>query len=102
MRAIIAVMLAVQVGMLIAVAAAVLRRPAPGRRLPIWSSLTIPPLIAGMVSFQIADRHDHAAGAEILRFGAAVLLGIAISMALVGLRERRSAAGQDASDRPTG
>jgi hypothetical protein len=90
MRAIVAVMLGVQLLMLVAAAVAVLMpRPAPdGRRRPIWSSLAIALLISAATSFQIADRHRPDPAAELLQYGSGVLMGMALIALLLALRQR--------------
>jgi hypothetical protein len=90
MRAIVIVMLGVQLLMLAAVAFAILKpRPGPdGRRVPAWSSLAIALLIAAGTSFQIADKHAHDPASEVLQYGSGVLMGMALVALLLLLRER--------------
>jgi hypothetical protein len=90
MRAIVIVMLAVQLLMLAAVAVAVLKpRPGPdGRRGPIWSSLAISLIITAGTSWQIADKHGEDPGAELLQYGSGVLTGMALVALLLLVRER--------------
>lgn len=90
MRAIFIVMLVVQVAIVLASAWAIAgRRPTPARPRPIWSSLTVSLVLCAIVSLNIAGRHELAAGAELVRFGGGVLIGLGIACALMGLRERR-------------
>lgn len=90
MRAIEYLILALQVALLLVCAWTVaVRRPTAGRPKPIWSSLTISTLIAAMASFGIADRHATDAVSELIRFGGAILVSLALAFALVSLRERR-------------
>jgi hypothetical protein len=90
MRPIILVMLAVQVAILLATAwAIVAARPAAGRQRPVWSSFTIALVLIASVSWQIADKHAGDDGAELLAWGAPFLLGMAITCALMLIRQRR-------------
>lgn len=90
MRAIEIVMLAVQAAALLAAAwAIVMRRPTPERRRPVWSSLAFSLLIIAMVSWQIADKHSGDRGSAVLMYTAPVVLGFALAMLLMALRERR-------------
>ena len=91
MKAILIVMLAVQLMMLVTVAATILKRrtAADGtRRPPIWSSLAMSLVIGSAVSFQIADRHAHDPASELLQYGSGVLMGMALVSLLLLLRER--------------
>ena len=90
MRPIIIVMLCVQVGILVATIFAVaVRKPTTARPAPVWSSLAISLLVVGMTSNTIAQDHPGAPGADILAFGAALLLGMAVMAALLLFKERR-------------
>jgi hypothetical protein len=90
MRAIIAVMLGVQLLMLVAAAIAVLKAApaAAARRRPIWSSLAVALLISAATSFQIADRHRPDPASELLQYGSGVLMGMALLALLLALKER--------------
>jgi hypothetical protein len=91
MKAILIVMLAVQLLMLVAVATTILKRrtsPNGARRPPVWSSLAISLVITSAVSFQIADRHAHDPASELLQYGSGVLMGMALVSLLLLLRER--------------
>jgi hypothetical protein len=46
-------------------------------------------VIVSGTSFQIADKHAGQPGAEVLQFGAPLLLGMALMAALITLRQRR-------------
>ncbi len=101
MRAIIIVMLAVQAAIFcVAVFAIALRKPSAKRPAPIWSSFAISLLVVGNVSIQIAGDHPGASGAEVLYFGGAMLIGMALTCALLLFRERRE--GTRGSDRRSG
>lgn len=90
MRAIVMVMLAVQVAIfLAAVYAIVFGRRTAARGRPVWSSLAISLVIVAATSFQIADKRAGQPGAELLAYGAPFLLGMGICCALVLIRQRR-------------
>jgi hypothetical protein len=96
MRAIIIVMLSVQVAMVLAAAVTIIAaKPHPGRRRPIWSSLAIALVLGAGTSWQIAERHAGAPGADLLRFGAPLLLGLGLACLFFHIRRRR---GLDAGD----
>ena len=83
-------LLVIQVAVVLAAAWAMVgRRPTAARRRPIWSSLTISLLVIAMASFNVVERHAPGPGPELVRFGGAVLIGFAVAMALMGLREHR-------------
>ena len=90
MRALIIVMLLVQAGIFLATAATVLfARSAAGRPRPVWSSLAISLIIVAATSWQIADKHEGGAGADILAYCSPLLLGMGLMAALLGIRQRR-------------
>ena len=89
MRSIVMLMLALDVAMLLTVAFSILRKPSVKRPQPIWTSLGLATLVAAMVSFEIGDRHAPDAGNQLLQFGAAVLLGMTITLFLVAVRENQ-------------
>ena len=90
MRTIEFVILALQVALLVVCFWTVaVRRPTPARPKPIWSSLMISTLVAAMASFGIAEKHATDAVSELVRFGGAILLGLALAFSFVSLRERR-------------
>lgn len=90
MRAIEYLILALQVAMLATCAFTVaIRRPTASRPRPIWSSLMISTLVAAMASFGIAGNHPADRTSELIRFGAAVLIGLSLAFGFVSLRERR-------------
>ena len=84
------VMLAAQAGLLLAVVYALgVERPSANRPAPRYLSIGFSLLVSAMVSWEIADRHAAAGGAAVLRYGAALLMGMAIVMLLLDLRRRR-------------
>ena len=91
MRTIIILMLAVQVGIfLVAAYTVMLGRPKPTTsRLPIWSSLAIALVIVAGASWNIADRRAGEPGADILMFGAPLLLGMGLMAVFMLFRLRR-------------
>jgi hypothetical protein len=90
MRPLIIVMLCVQVAILLVTATTILfARSTPDKAKPVWSSLAISLVIIAAASWQIADRHDEDAGAELLTFGAPLLLGMGIMAILLAIRQRR-------------
>ena len=90
MRALIIVMLAVQVGVFLAAAWTILfARSAGGRPRPVWSSLAISLVIIAGTSWRIADSHFGQPGADILAFFSPFLLGMGVMAALLGIRQRR-------------
>ena len=90
MRALIVVMLAVQIALILATAWTILfARPAAGRPRPIWSSLALSLIMVAAVSWQIADRHQGGAGAELVAYFSALLLGMGIMACLLLIRQRR-------------
>jgi hypothetical protein len=90
MRALIIVMLAVQVGIFLATAYTILFvRSAPGRPRPVWSSFAISLVIVAATSWQIADKHFGQAGADILAFCSPLLLGMGLMALFLTIRQRR-------------
>ena len=90
MRALIIVMLAVQVGIFLATAWTILfARTAAGRPRPIWSSLAISLIIVAGTSWRIADSHFGQPGADILAFCSPLLLGMGLTAMLMAIRQRR-------------
>jgi hypothetical protein len=90
MRALIIVMLAVQVGIFLATAWTILfARPAAGRPRPIWSSLALSLIIVAATSWRIADSHAGEAGADLLAFCSPLLLGMGLMAILLQIRQRR-------------
>ena len=93
MKPIIAVMLFVDVFMLLVVAyAVVIKKPSAERPEPLWRSLAISLLVAGMVSVRIADSHSGGAGAEPLEVAGLLLTGMAVMSLLVAVRKRQRTA----------
>jgi hypothetical protein len=90
MKPIIVVMLAVQVAILLVTGWITLfRRQTADSRRPVWSGLAFALVIVSGTSFQIADKHAAEPGADVLQFGAPLLLGMALMAALITLRQRR-------------
>jgi hypothetical protein len=90
MRALIIVMLAVQAGIFLVTALTVLSARSTGERpRPIWSSLAISLIIVAGTSWQIADKHEGGAGADILAYCSPLLLGMGLMAALLAIRQRR-------------
>jgi hypothetical protein len=89
MRAIIIVMLVVQVAAFLATAVAVLTgRSVTGRR-PAWSMFTIALVIISGASWNIGNSHAGEQGADILLYGSPFLLGMGVMACLLLLRHRR-------------
>jgi hypothetical protein len=90
MKPLIIVMLAVQVGIFLATAYAILfGKAVEGRRRPVLSSLAVTLVIVAGTSFRIGDSHAGQPGADLIMFGAPFLLGIGICCALMQFRQRR-------------
>jgi drug/metabolite transporter (DMT)-like permease len=90
MKPLIIVMLCVQAGIFLAAAYSVMfRKHSAGRRRPLWSSLAITLVIVASTSWQIADKRAGTAGADVLQFGAALLLGMALMAIFMLIRQRR-------------
>lgn len=97
MRAIVMLMLAVQAGILLVTLWTMLfARGAPERPRPVWSSLAVALTIVAATSFQIAEKHAGQPGADLLAYGAPLLLGMGITCALVLIRQRRGLDGPGA------
>ena len=90
MKPIIIVMLCVELGVLLATAFAVIRRPTGTRPMPVWSSLAISLLVVGMASITISGDHAGSPGADIVAFGGPFLLGMALMAALLLFSQRRA------------
>lgn len=89
MKAIILVMLIVQVAAFVATATAVLTgRSIAGRR-PIWATSTIALVVISGASWNIGNAHVGDQGADILMYGSPLLLGMGIMAALLLIRHRR-------------
>jgi len=90
MRPIIMLMLAVDVGVILATAWAVVgARSRPDRRRPVWASFAVALAICASTSFNIGDRHDGEPGADLLQFAAPLLIGMALMAILMLIRQRR-------------
>jgi hypothetical protein len=90
MRALIIVMLVIQIAIFLVTAATILfARPSSGRPRPIWSSLAISLIVIASVSWQIADRHAGGPGAELVAYFSPLLLGMGIMACLLLIRLRR-------------
>jgi hypothetical protein len=91
MRSIIIVMLCVQVGIFLAISySLIFARHSGARPRPLWPSLAIGLVLVASTSWTIADRHMGEAGAEIVSFGAAFLLGMGFMTILLLIRQRRA------------
>jgi hypothetical protein len=77
--------------LLVTVYVVALRKPTPARPGPVWSSLAISLMVVGMVSNEIAQSHLGRAGADILSFTGAILIGMAVMAALLLFKGRRGA-----------
>lgn len=90
MKAIIIVMLAVQAGIfLVTILATLFVRSTAERRRPIWQSFAVSLVIVSGASWNIAENHRGQPGADILMYGAPLLLGMGIMAALLLVRRRR-------------
>lgn len=90
MKPLIIVMLCVQAGIFLAAAYAVMfGRPSPDRRRPLWSSLGITLVIVASVSWQIGEKRQGSAGADILLYGSPLLLGMGLMAIFMLIRQRR-------------
>jgi hypothetical protein len=89
MKPIIVVMLCAQVGVLLAITFSVaFGRPFRDRQRPVWPNLAICLFIVAASSLNIAGSHANAQGADILQFGAPVLIGMGLMCLLLIFRER--------------
>ena len=89
MKAIILVMLIVQVAAFVATATAVLTARSIAGRRPVWSTSTIALVIISGASWNIGNSHVGDQGADILMYGSPLLLGMGIMAALLMIRHRR-------------
>ncbi len=90
MKPLIMIMLAVQVAIFfVAAITVVVARPSAERPRPIWSSLAISLIIIAMVSWNLSERHEGGAGADLLAFGSPLLLGMGIMACLMQIRRAR-------------
>lgn len=92
MKAIIIVMLAVQAGIFLVTAYAILftRMTQSGqRRRPIWASFALVLVIVSGTSWNIGNTHAGQPGADILMYVSPLLLGMALMAALLLIRGRR-------------
>jgi len=90
MKPIVIVMLLVDAAMLLTVIySVVIKKPSPDKPEPLWRSLAISLLVAGMVSQRIGQSHAGGSGAELLQAAGLVLLGMAVMSILVSARKRR-------------
>ena len=89
MKAIILVMLIVQVAAFVATATAVLTARSIAGRRPVWSTFTIALVVISGASWNIGNNHVGDQGADILMYGSPLLLGMGIMAALLMIRHRR-------------
>jgi hypothetical protein len=90
MKTIILVMLIVQAGIFVATATTILfTHSRPGQSRPIWSTFAISLVIVSGASWNIGNSHAGDQGADILLYGAPLLLGMGIMAALLLIRHRR-------------
>jgi hypothetical protein len=89
MKAIILVMLIVQVAAFVATATAVLTARSIAGRRPVWSTFTVALVIISGASWNIGNSHAGDQGADILMYGSPLLLGMGIMAALLMIRHRR-------------
>ena len=89
MKAIILVMLIVQVAAFVATATAVLTARSIAGRRPVWSTFTVALVIISGASWNIGNSHVGDQGADILMYGSPLLLGMGIMAALLLIRRRR-------------
>jgi hypothetical protein len=90
MRALIILMLAIQAAIFLVTAWTVISaRSGAGRPRPIWSSLAISLIIVAGTSWQIADRHEGGAGADLVAYFSPLLLGMGLMAAFMLIRQRR-------------
>lgn len=89
MKAIILVMLIVQVAAFVATATAVITARSIAGRRPVWSTFTIALVVISGASWNIGNSHVGDQGADILMYGSPLLLGMGIMAALLLIRHRR-------------
>jgi hypothetical protein len=89
MKAIILVMLIVQVAAFVATATAVLTARSIAGRRPVWSTFTVALVVISGASWNIGNSHVGDQGADILMYGSPLLLGMGIMAALLLIRRRR-------------
>lgn len=90
MKAIIIVMLVIQVASFLVTAIAIIGgRPRPDRGRPVGTGVATGSLVVAMASWQIADKHAGQLGADVLSTGAYILFGMALMGLLILIRLRR-------------
>ena len=90
MRAIIIAMLLVEAAIfLVAIFTTALKR-SDGPRRPIWTSLAVALIVVASSANMIGDRHSGQPGADVLQGGAMVLIGMAIMVVMIAVRQRRA------------
>lgn len=90
MKPIIILMLCVQVAIFLIAAFQILFRKSElssGR--PVWSIKAMALVVVSLASWSVASNHQGREGADILQFGASVLFGMALGIALMSSRWRR-------------
>ena len=66
-----------------------LPKPRATRARPRYPYLGLLMLVGAFMSWGISENHPRAAGVVLARFGSAILVGMAIVLLLIALRERR-------------
>jgi hypothetical protein len=90
MKAIVITMLVIEAAIfVVAILSAVLAPSTNRRGRPMWTGIAISLIIVAIAASSIGEHHSGQAGADMLRAGAMVLIGMAIMTALMGLRQRR-------------
>jgi hypothetical protein len=91
MRAIVIVMLVIQAAIILVTAYTVMFGRASPRnpRRPVWSSLAISLVVIASTSWRIGEDHPEDPGAEILLYGAPLLLGLGLMAIFMLIRQRR-------------
>lgn len=90
MDLIVMLMLAVQAGIVVVTALAVVfGRSTTDKPRPLWATLAAALTVVAATSWRIADRRVGEEGAELLAFGAPLLLGMALVAIFMAVRRRR-------------
>lgn len=90
MKPLLMIMLAAQAAIFLgAVFLVAFARTPAGRERPLWPGVVFGLVIVAWASSNQADRHEGQPGAEMLNYGATLLIGMAIMGALMAIRLRR-------------